>query len=100
MNLQEAHELRGELEAVEAIMKRIIELWNSSNFPCADDFKELAERLDGIRANLEEIPQKMNELPDPDEFHDLEHKLGGISADMDDIIEKVEELPTADEVGA
>ena len=48
MNLYEARQLRQELEAIEATMKRIRKLWLTREFPSAKELKDLQDRVESI----------------------------------------------------
>lgn len=93
MNLDEARELRAELNAIEATMQRIKDLWLSADFPSADDLDDLARTVGGISAQLEGIPAKVEQLPTDDDLSEMGNAVGRISAEMDSIIEKAGELP-------
>jgi len=98
MNLNEARELRQELEAIEATMERIKDLWMSNDFPSADNFEDLARAVGGIRSEMDSIEDKAGNMPTADEFDDLGRAVGGIEWSMDAIIAKAGEMPTATEL--
>jgi hypothetical protein len=99
MDLNEARELRQELEAIEAAMERIKGLWLSEDFPTADDLKDLANAAGGIASDMEGIIAKDKQVPSADDFTELAVALGGISTSMESIIEKADQLPTAEDLG-
>jgi len=98
VNLNGARELRQELEAIEATMERIKDLWLSNDFPSADNFEDLARAVGDISSEMDSIQEKTEELPTADEFDDLGRAVGGIEWSMDAIIEKAGVMPTAAEL--
>ena len=79
MNLYGVRELRQELEAIEATMERIKDLWLSSDFPSADNFEDLARAVGEISSEMDSIQEKTDELPTADEFDDLGGPWGASS---------------------
>jgi hypothetical protein len=75
MTLDEARQLRQELEAIEATMKRIQALWHGQDFK-----KAFASEA----------------FPDATNLEDLDQVVGNIRGNMEAIIGKADELPTAD----
>lgn len=71
MNLDEARELRKELEAIEAAMERIKALWLSNDFPCESELKRIQERVGSIESTMDDIKSKTDSLPLRDEFTEL-----------------------------
>jgi hypothetical protein len=64
MRLDEARELREELEAIEATMHRIKELWNDKSFPCGGgDIVELGKDFGKVLEVMEAIIEKAGEMP-------------------------------------
>ena len=59
----EARVLREELEAVEAAMQRIKELWMSPEFPC---LKEVASAVRCVDGSTQDVIERAGELPTAD----------------------------------
>jgi hypothetical protein len=95
MQLEEARELRQELEAIEATTQRIKALWNSREFPTPDTLEDLSKPVSSIECSMLGIIEKSNELPSSTEFEDLEKQVAGIESNMNNIIEQSEEMPAA-----
>jgi hypothetical protein len=100
MNLEEARQLREELEAVEATMRSIKELWESPDFQSEDDLQEMARTASSISADMEAIKELYGhaDFPVADWLEDLGAKVHGIRGDMEAIIAKTEELPSASDL--
>jgi hypothetical protein len=98
MTIGEARELRGELEAVEAAMLRIKELWASPAFPCLAEVEELVGAVEGVAGSMQDVIERAGELPTTDQLSDLSEAVGGIQSAVNDVIEKAELLPTADDL--
>jgi len=100
LKLDDARELRQELEAVEAAMIRIKELWNAEDFPSIDQLGELASTAAGINSILDDLVAKEERIPSANSLDDLHTAVRGISANMDEIIDKAKQMPSADDVQA
>jgi hypothetical protein len=87
MKLDEARELREELEAVEATMRRIKELWLSDDFPSGEQLEELARAVGNIAASMEQIQEAADKLPTADDYEDLGKEVGAIAANLETIRE-------------
>jgi hypothetical protein len=85
MNLDDAHELRHELEAIEATMGRIKGLWLSPDFPTAGGVGELGEEVEHVQVGMEAICALADELPREADLDDLSYLVGGIAADLEAI---------------
>jgi hypothetical protein len=64
MQLDEARELRQELERIEAAMGRIKALWDQ--IPSADDLDALGNVVCEIASALDDILEKAGQLPNTD----------------------------------
>jgi hypothetical protein len=64
MQLDEARELRRELERIEAAMRRIKDLWEK--LPSADDLDGLGDVVCEIASAMDDILEKAAQLPKPD----------------------------------
>jgi hypothetical protein len=69
MTVDEAKELRQELEGVEATMLRIMELWASPGFPAAEEMEELSKELSCVEATMQSCIDKAAEMPAADEVN-------------------------------
>jgi hypothetical protein len=96
VNLDQARELRQELEAVEATMERIRELWQSAEFPTAEELYDLGKNASDLLSTLEAIPVAVENLPPANDLDDLDAAVRNISGSMDAIIEKASEMPEID----
>jgi hypothetical protein len=65
MQLDEARELRLELDRIEASMRRIKDLWEQ--LPSANDLDELGNVVCEIASGMDDIVEKAKQLPKPDE---------------------------------
>ncbi|HEX4589783.1 MAG TPA: hypothetical protein VH120_07630 [Gemmataceae bacterium] len=61
MNLNEARELREELENIEAAMNRIVA--KAAELPCADELEDLEKAVGNIESSMDSIIEKAGELP-------------------------------------
>jgi hypothetical protein len=80
MNLEEAHKLRQELEAIEATMERITTLWLSRDFPSPDRLAHLAHCLDGIRVEMAKILNQTEAMPTEDIDSSMQALLNVLNA--------------------
>jgi hypothetical protein len=65
MSLDEARELRRELEAIEATMERIRDL--SRELPGPDDFNDMETSLGNIDSTMDAIIEKDGQIPTAEE---------------------------------
>ena len=68
-------------------MRRIKELWLSSDFPTAADVEDLGRAVGGIRSDMEAIKElaASQDFPVAEQFEDLRRAVGGIRSDMEAI---------------
>jgi hypothetical protein len=64
MQLDEARELRQELERIEAAMGRIKAVWDQ--IPSADDLDALGDVVCELASAMDDIAEKAGQLPKPD----------------------------------
>jgi hypothetical protein len=100
MKLDEARELRKELETIEATMERIKDLWCSNDFPSSENLEDLARGARGVVSSMKGIEEvsSSDTFPSAVDFEDLGRAVKGIRSEMEAIIEKADELPSADDV--
>ncbi len=93
MNFNEARQLRQELEAIEATMKRIRKLWLAREFPSAKELKDLQDRVESIEFTMNSIIQKAGRLPSADDVVDLDSAVGRTLERTENIIGKTKKVP-------
>jgi hypothetical protein len=68
MNLDQARELRYELDAIEAALLRIQALWQSDEFPTAEELENLTEVVRDISSGMDNIVRQAEQLPSAKEL--------------------------------
>jgi hypothetical protein len=68
MTLDQARELRQELEAVEDVMQRIKTLWGSGYFPTHDALHDRLSALRDIESAVNRINERAGHLPSADKL--------------------------------
>ena len=92
MNLNDARQLRQELEAIEATMKRIRKLWLTREFPSAKELKDQQDRVESIEFTMNSIIQKADRLPTADDVVDLDSAVSRTLERTENIIGKTKKL--------
>ena len=95
MNLNEATQLTAKLVTIEALMRSVKALWNSKDFPSADDLAGLGRSMGEIHGTMKAIIDKDSNMPTADSYEDLGKELSSIYANLEAIIDKSEEMPAA-----